>query len=619
MKNNLSKVYEKMKTISWSFKLAWKIDKRILVIWMSLSIVLSVLPAISLYFNREIIDRLSVFITGGSGTYDEIIPQIIFLGIILTFIGLSSRVNSDLIYMIMYDSYYIGMEETLMDGLQRIEITDLLKSEINDEYNYIVGRAGSLTDLMSGSCTITGKIISIVSLLFVAVSTSLTVFVITTVYVIAVLILNFSFTEKVRWNTNDYRSVERVSSYYENLPFNSGAAKEIRIFKNSEFVLDQWRKAFAKVKKYENNYNFAIEIRNLISGVGFYLFLIVMMVYSLTELINGEMEVSTFLVLFTLCLSIFTAISGLARNIMSFDYGLYALDRQRKFFEIAPFKDNSTKKFNSSIKKVENIPVFLLQDVSFAYREGVPVLKNINLRINKGEVIAIVGENGSGKTTLTKLLLGMFKPTAGNMEFLGNSYEKYLPDEIRASIGVFFQDFYLFHAPLSENIAYGDIANLNDEDKIYDAIQKSGADKVIRKLPKGIHTLLGKQVYKDGVELSGGEKQRIGVARAHMSNRDILIFDEPAAALDPIAEMDQFLNIRERLKGRTAILISHRVGFARMADKVLMMENGCIIEEGHHEELMAHNGAYARFFKEQAQWYEQTVDTPINKAENTND
>jgi ATP-binding cassette subfamily B protein len=157
---------------------------------------------------------------------------------------------------------------------------------------------------------------------------------------------------------------------------------------------------------------------------------------------------------------------------------------------------------------------------------------------------------------------------------------------------------------MRENVGVGAVEDMNDEAKIWEAIRMGGASKVVEKLPKGLDTILGKFQDRNGTELSGGEKQRVASARTHMSNRDILIFDEPASMLDPIAELEQFQNIRDLLDNRTAILISHRVAFARMADKIIMMDDGRIAETGTHDELMALNGLYAHFFNEQAQWYD---------------
>lgn len=593
----------KWKTMKWAFKLAWSIDKRVLLLWMILSSLLSLLPALALHFNREIVTSISGFLSHRTGTYDEIIIPIVALGTIMMFIGLSARVNADLIYMMMYDSYYVGMEEVLMDSLQKVEITELLKSEINDEYRFIVGRAGSLTDFMSSICAITGKLVSLASLTIVSFALSKTVFMFSILYITLMLIFNLTFTQKMRANTQKRRRDERKAAYFEKLPQNVGIAKEIRIFQNMEMIIRQWSKVFGIVRAYKKQLYLDTEIRNFISGLGFYCFLVIIMIASLGSVAAGKMSPGEFIVLYTLCMNIYAALSGFARNLISFDDGLFGLQKQYRFFHSVSFQESSPR-LSGAVRNEEQAPVFEIQHLYFGYRSNQPVIKNLSFCVGKGEIVALVGKNGSGKTTLTKLLLGMYKPVAGTIKLFGRDYSEYTAEEIRGHIGVFFQDFYLFHATLSENVGYGDLERIEDQEAITDAIRKGGAEKVLQKLPGGLNTLLGKAVDKRGVELSGGEKQRIAVSRSHMSNKNILIFDEPAAALDPIAEMEQFMDIRHKLSGRTAILISHRIGFARLADKIIMMVNGEIAEMGTHEELMMLGGHYADFFEQQAQWYE---------------
>jgi ATP-binding cassette subfamily B protein len=159
--------------------------------------------------------------------------------------------------------------------------------------------------------------------------------------------------------------------------------------------------------------------------------------------------------------------------------------------------------------------------------------------------------------------------------------------------------------PVAENIGFGDIENVNNNAKIALALEKGGAAAFVARLPKDVDTFIYRWIEESGADFSGGERQKLAVSRAHMSDKDILIFDEPASMLDPISELEQFMNIKEKLDGRTAILISHRVGFARLADKIILLSDGKVAEVGAHDELMKKSGLYANFFNEQAQWYQR--------------
>jgi ATP-binding cassette subfamily B protein len=151
----------------------------------------------------------------------------------------------------------------------------------------------------------------------------------------------------------------------------------------------------------------------------------------------------------------------------------------------------------------------------------------------------------------------MLKPTSGSIKFLGRPYQDYKNGFFTSKIGVFFQDFFLFHFTLAENVGIGNIKHIDNEVMVLEAMEKGGARKLVSKLPKGLKNMIGRQIYKEGAVLSGGEGQRVAVSRAHMSDKDVMVFDEPASMLDPIAEMDQFTQIRERIKNRTAVLVSH--------------------------------------------------------------
>jgi ATP-binding cassette subfamily B protein len=594
----------KLRTIAWSLRTAWNIEKRTMVVWYLLSAVLAVLPAVALRFNQQSLSVISGFLSGQAYTYADVVRPIVSLGALMIAIGLSARINGDLIYQMMFDTYYIGTCHLIMDNIQRIDMTDLLKKDISDAWNFSYLRAGSLTDFLVGACTIIAKIVSIVSLLFVAFAASKLIFAVALVYTIGVFVMSFSFMGKIRDDEQRNFQNERLVEYYEKLGETPGMAKEARIYENTGQVVAQWRKPFNEKQQRNKRKIKTASLRDFASGAGFYVFLIIMVGTSIPGVVRGAMPPDIFLVLFTLCLNLYNTVAGTAGHIVRFDSGLDALDKQRNFFEIAGV--NSPESAASEIGRADTAAdeqtVFEVDNLKFSY-ENKPAIKGVSFKINKGEVIALVGQNGSGKSTLIKLLLDMYKPDSGSVKVLGRAYADFKKDYIRKKIGVFFQNYYLFHSTMRENVGVGAVEDLNDEAKIWEAIRKGGAEKVVASLPNGLDTILGKFQDKNGTELSGGEKQRVASARTHMSNRDILIFDEPASMLDPIAEMEQFQNIRQMLDGRTAILISHRVGFARMADKIIMLDHGQIAETGTHDELMRSAGLYAHFFNEQAQWY----------------
>lgn len=599
MKEQHTSFREKMRIAGWSFQQAWKMDKKILLIWYGLSALLSLLPAVSLIYNQKIIDALSGFVSTGSGGFDMVLPYIITLGIIMVAIGLSSRINRDLIYLVMYDSYYLGIQELVIEYTKRVDIETLQDKDTINEYSETSQRAASLVDFMSSTCELMGKLINIISLLVVAARNSWLIFVISLVYVIGVLILNQNYVEKVRQNNWAMREQYKRTEYFEKLPKEPNTAKEIRIFDNKDVVLDQWKTANNKIMSYEKEKISALSKRSFVSGLVFYLFVIVMIGSAIAEVYHGTMAPALLLMLFTMCTNMYVALGGLMSTMMRAYDGLFFLGLQRDMFNRYPAPSHE--------ESVAVLPdaetVFQADHISFSYMNGFRAIDDVSFSVHKGEVIALIGENGSGKTTLVKLLLGLFHPSQGSLTFMGKPYTKRSYDWLRKHIGVYFQDSMILHKTIRDNIGYGDVDNIENNEKILEAAEKGGAAVVLEKLPKGLDTILGRRVEPDGVELSGGEKQRVGVARSYMLNKEVMILDEPAAALDPLAELSQFETIKDEIQGRTAILISHRIGFARMADRIIVMDAGKIKETGTHDELLAKNGLYAEMFRAQSAWY----------------
>ncbi|HVB73447.1 MAG TPA: ABC transporter ATP-binding protein [Ktedonobacteraceae bacterium] len=246
------------------------------------------------------------------------------------------------------------------------------------------------------------------------------------------------------------------------------------------------------------------------------------------------------------------------------------------------------------------------RNVSFTYPDKDPLtqvaLRNVSFTVRAGESIALVGSNGAGKTTIVKLLTRLYDPDEGEILIGGHNIKEYNLDELREHVGVIFQDYVTWYLSARENIGVGRIAELENQPLVAGAARKSGADKVIERLSEGYDTTLGRW-FEKGAQLSGGEWQKVALARAFMRDAGILILDEPTSSLDAQAEYEVFARFRELTTGKTAIFISHRFSTVRLADRILVLEHGQIIESGSHEELLQLDKRYAELFNLQAEAY----------------
>jgi ATP-binding cassette subfamily B protein len=246
-----------------------------------------------------------------------------------------------------------------------------------------------------------------------------------------------------------------------------------------------------------------------------------------------------------------------------------------------------------------------IKHLSFCYPgSNKSTVEDINLTINQGEMLVLVGENGAGKTTLGKLLGRLYDPTSGTIAWNGKDLRSYSLAYVRSRIAVVMQDYARFPSTVRENVGFGDLLSLSDDTAINEAISEAGISAKVNSLAAGLETPLGKQL-EDGIDLSGGQWQRIAIARALMrlSTASVLIFDEPTAALDPKTEHEIYSIFRQIAAGKTTIVISHRLGLAKIADRIAVMENGKIAEIGTHDELIASNGIYCSMFTRQASSY----------------
>jgi len=394
--------------------------------------------------------------------------------------------------------------------------------------------------------------------------------------------------------------VRRQLDYLRVLGGSKEAAKELKLFGLSNFLTDRFTRLSDQV--YEENV--ALSKRKLVAGallsvigsLGYYS----AYVYVIWRTVIGALSIGSLYFLAGAILQastniqlIFSTLSGVA------DQALFLTDLLA-FFEMQP---TIRSKPNALPAPRPIQRGFEFRNVSFAYPGSSRlILKNLNFTLHTGERVALIGENGEGKTTIVKLITRLYDPTEGQVLLDGIDLREYSLEDLYREIGVIFQDFMRYEMTAHENVAVGRIEEIGSREEIANASRKSLADEVIAKLPLGYDQMLGRR-FDGGVDLSGGEWQKLALARAYLRDAQLLILDEPTAALDARSEFEVFERFAELTGGKMALFISHRFSTVRMADRIVVLADGRIAEDGSHAQLMALGGSYAEMFELQAASY----------------
>ncbi|QJR13990.1 ABC transporter ATP-binding protein [Usitatibacter palustris] len=591
-------------------KLVWETSPGIASAQVGMRLVRALLPVAALYVGAQIIDevvRLTNVAPPGNSPGAWFASGLVDRLVLLLAIEFALAVASDLLGrgISLLDSLLSERLSTttsvrLMEHAATLDLEDFEDSEFQDRLERARTQAAGRTGLTSQLFGQAQDIVTIASFAAGLIAYAPWLMALLAVALIPAFLGEIYFNAQSYWLNFNRAPERRELDYVRQVAASAETAKEVKIFGLHAFLVARYRELATSF--FRANRKIAVRraswgsVLTAISTIAYYF----AYAYIVWRTLHGDFTIGTL----TFLSGSFLRLRGLLEQfLVGFStvagQAMY-LDDLFSFFEIKPEIASPANPRPFPVPIAEG---FTFEDVGFRYPGAERwAVRNLSLRLRAGEVLALVGENGAGKTTLVKLLARLYDPDEGRILLDGHDLREYDLFELRRNIGVIFQDFVRFHLSAADNIAVGLIEARDDMARIERAARQSLADEVVAKLPEGYKQLIGRR-FKTGVDLSGGEWQKIAIARAYMRDAQVLILDEPTAALDARAEFEVFQRFKELTTSKTAVLISHRFSSVRMADRIAVLGDGRIEAVGTHEELMQQGGRYKELFELQAAGY----------------
>jgi ATP-binding cassette subfamily B protein len=497
-----------------------------------------------------------------------------------------------------------GMNLELMDKISSLDIVCYENPDFYDKYTRAVKEADRRAlDVVNTIRSILYNLFYMGSLFALIFSLDSTLFIAAVSCMVIMLIFD-TVKSKLRYDYSIRQTIyERRDGYIKRVFYELQYAKELRLFNIGKMLLEDFKENVQKVQgllKKQGRVLSFLEFLAEFFRVG--ILIIGVSLYLIWKIYNGFLSPGDFFALFIATMQFSAQLKSLLSGFTEFyDHSMYINNLREVLDYEQVIERKGIIKEEAGVMELKDI---LIKNVKFQYAgQSDYTLKGINIKIRSGQKVAFVGRNGAGKSTLVKLLVRLYDPCSGEMLFDGKNFTAYDVNFLRANFGLIFQDFQYYAASIAENVLLHKVRGPSDEKVVMDALEKSGLLDSVSALKNGIHTMVSKEFDEDGIMLSGGEIQKLALARVFAKDSSIIILDEPSSALDPISEHNLYKNVMELADNKTVIFISHRLSTTKMADRIFFFENGMITEEGTHEELMQTGGTYAEMFNLQASKY----------------
>ncbi len=575
-------------------------------VWLLVNLVItllgSLIPVAQLYIAKLIVDQVVLLVgDGGSAGFTQYLLLLIGTGFGLMLLSSFLQQVKSYASQVLSDQFLLNANVQLLRQAMRLDLAHYESPEFHDILNR-AQQSGSNYPMrvMTLTLNLLGQFTRLAGLLALLLRFNPTVMLLLVVSALPTFWIGVRYSARRFWMSRRQTPSRRKADYFGEVLTEPKYVKEVRLFNLGSYLVEQYRRIRAEfnqesqqLARQQAGAQLSID---LIATFGFY------GAYGMVlwQALSGQATIGDLTLYAGTFQQAQDLISTILLNIATvYEFNLY-VSQYFEFLDLSPqvVDPPRVKPFPQPIREG-----LTLQDVYFTYPGSeTPTLKAINLTVQPSECIALVGLNGSGKTTLLKLLTRLYDIDRGLISIDGVPLSAFALTDLRRNIGVLFQDFARYALDVKDNIGFGNLGQRNETILIEQAATEAGAVGVIDELDNGYDTILGK-MFKGGVDLSGGQWQKIGLARAFMSEAQILILDEPTAAVDAIAEHDLFQRFRQLTQGKMTFLVSHRFSTVRMADRIVVLEQGQIIECGTHDQLIAQRGRYAEMFRLQAESY----------------